>query len=99
LELACAAPKGNSRRREPPLPTFKYRDFGNLVNLSEYGTVGNLTGMLGNRSVFLEGPFARLIYRLLYKMHQQAPHGTSKVALDSLANMITRRTEPRIKLH
>jgi len=32
-------------------------------------------------------------------MHQQAPHGTSKVALDSLANMITRRTEPRIKLH
>jgi len=81
------------------LPTFKYRDFGNLVNLSEYGTVGNLTGMLGNRSVFLEGLFARLMYRSLYKMHQQALHGTSKMALDTMANMITRRTEPRIKLH
>ena len=28
------------------LPTYKYRDFGNLVNLSEYGTVGNLLGQV-----------------------------------------------------
>jgi NADH dehydrogenase len=69
------------------------------VNLSDYGTVGNLTGMLGNRSVYLEGLFARLMYRSLYKMHQQALHGTSKMALDMMADMITRRTEPRIKLH
>ncbi len=88
-----------ARLKNKPLPTFKYRDFGNLVNLSEHGTVGNLTGMLDNRSVFLEGLFARLMYRSLYKMHQRASHGTSKVALDSLANMITRRTESRIKLH
>jgi NADH:ubiquinone reductase (H+-translocating) len=88
-----------ARIRNRPLPHLKYRDFGNLVNLSEYGTVGNLSGMLGKRSVYLEGVFARLMYRSLYKMHQQALHGTSKMALDSLANMITRRTEPRIKLH
>jgi NADH:ubiquinone reductase (H+-translocating) len=88
-----------ARLKNKPLPTFRYRDFGNLVNLSEHGTVGNLTGMLDNRSVFLEGLFARLMYRSLYEMHQQASHGTSKVALDSLANMITRRTESRIKLH
>jgi NADH dehydrogenase len=55
--------------------------------------------MLGKRTVYLEGVFARLMYRSLYKMHQQALHGTSKMALDTLANMITRRTEPRIKLH
>lgn len=88
-----------ARLKNKALPTFKYRDFGNLVNLSEYGTVGNLTGMLGNRSVYLEGLFARLMYRSLYKMHQQALHGTSKMALDMMADMITRRTEPRIKLH
>jgi len=88
-----------ARLREKPLPRFKYRDFGNLVNLSEYGTVGNVMGMLGNRSVYLEGLFARLMYRSLYKMHQQALHGTSKMALDTVASLITRHTEPRIKLH
>jgi NADH dehydrogenase len=84
-----------ARLKNRPLPTFKYRDFGNLVNLSEHGTVGNLTGMLDNRSVSLKACSPGS----LYKMHQQASHGTSKVALDSLANMITRRTESRIKLH
>jgi len=88
-----------ARLREKPLPRFKYRDFGNLVNLSEYGTVGNVMGMLGNRSVYLEGLFARLMYRSLYKMHQQALHGTSKMALDTVASLIARHTEPRIKLH
>lgn len=80
------------------LPKFKYRDFGNLVNLSDYGTVGNLVGG-GKRTVYLEGIFARLMYRSLYKMHQQAVHGTAKVALDTVAHLLTRRTEPRIKLH
>jgi NADH dehydrogenase len=69
------------------------------VNLSEYSTVGNLSGILGKRSVYLEGVFARLMYRSLYKMHQRALHGSSKMVLDTIANMITRRTEPRIKLH
>lgn len=87
-----------ARLANRPLPTFKYRDFGNLVNLSEYGTVGNLVGT-GKRSVYLEGIFARLMYRSLYKMHQRAVHGAKKVILDSIANTLIRRTEPRIKLH
>jgi NADH dehydrogenase len=99
-QMASLAGKAvRARLKDKALPTFKYRDFGNLVNLSEYGTVGYLSGMLGKRSVYLEGVFARLMYRSLYKMHQQALHGTSKMALDTVANMITRRTEPRIKLH
>ena len=88
-----------ARLKNKALPGFKYRDFGNLVNLAEYGTVGNLVGMVGKRSVYLEGVFARLMYRSLYKMHQQALHGTSKTALDTVANLISRRTEPRVKLH
>ena len=88
-----------ARLKSKSLPKFKYRDFGNLVNLSEYGTVGNLIGMLGKRSVYLEGVFARLMYRSLYKMHQHALHGAVKTALDTIANLISRRTEPRVKLH
>lgn len=88
----------HARLAKKALPTFKYRDFGNLVNLSEYSTVGNLVGG-GKHSVYLEGVFARLMYRSLYKMHQQAVYGTTKVALDTIAHLLTRRTEPRIKLH
>jgi NADH dehydrogenase len=32
-------------------------------------------------------------------MHELALHGPSKVAFDSLARLITRRTEPHVKLH
>ena len=33
------------------------------------------------------------------KMHQLALHGFVKVALDTIARVITRRTEPQVKLH
>ena len=32
-------------------------------------------------------------------LHELALHGWVKVALDTLARMITRRTEPHVKLH
>jgi NADH dehydrogenase len=32
-------------------------------------------------------------------MHEVALHGPIKVALDSLARLLTRRTEPQVKLH
>jgi NADH:ubiquinone reductase (H+-translocating) len=35
----------------------------------------------------------------LYKMHELALHGVAKVVLETLARMIVRRTEPRVKLH
>ena len=50
-------------------------------------------------SVLIEGYFALLMYRLLYKMHEYALHGFTKVALDTLARILTRRTEPHVKLH
>jgi len=82
-----------------PLGAFRYRDFGSLVSLGAYSTVGNLMGGLIGGSVFIEGYFARLMYLSLYKLHELALHGPTKVALDTLARMITRRTEPRVKLH
>jgi NADH:ubiquinone reductase (H+-translocating) len=32
-------------------------------------------------------------------MHEYALHGLIKVALDTLVRLITRRTEPQVKLH
>ncbi|MDR7037694.1 MULTISPECIES: NAD(P)/FAD-dependent oxidoreductase [Methylobacterium] len=81
------------------LPPFKYRDFGSLVSLGEYSTVGNLMGFIQGKNMFIAGLFARMMYRSLYKMHEQALHGTWKTALDALARALTRRTEPRVKLH
>jgi NADH dehydrogenase len=82
-----------------PLQPWRYRDFGSLVSLGEYSTVGNLMGALVGGNLFIEGLFARLMYRSLYKMHELALHGLAKVALETLARMITRRTEPHVKLH
>jgi NADH:ubiquinone reductase (H+-translocating) len=82
-----------------PLQPWHYRDFGSLVSLGEYSTVGNLMGGLVGRNLWIEGLFARLMYRSLYKMHEYALHGPTKVTLDTLARLITRRTEPHVKLH
>lgn len=81
------------------LPEYKYRDFGSLVNLGKYTTVGNLMGGLTSGSLFIQGTVAGLMYRSLYKMHLYALHGFTKVLLDTIARMITRRTEPHVKLH
>jgi NADH dehydrogenase len=55
-------------------------------------------GLIGG-NLWIEGLFARLMYRSLSKMHEHALHGSTKVALDTLARLITRRTEPHVKLH
>ena len=78
---------------------WHYQDFGSLVSLGEYSTVGSLMGKLVGRSLFLEGYFARAMYVSLYKMHEYELHGFIKVALDTVARLITRRTEPHVKLH
>ena len=78
---------------------YRYRDFGSLVSLGEFSTVGNMMGGLIGGSLMIEGAFARVMYLSLYKLHELALHGFPKVALETLARMITRRTEPRVKLH
>ena len=82
-----------------PVEDYRYRDFGSLVSLGEFSTVGNMMGGLTKGDLFIEGWFARMMCTSLYKMHELALHGWVKVALDTLARMITRRTEPHVKLH
>ncbi len=88
-----------ARLRGQQLRPYRYRDFGSLVSLGEYTTVGNLMGSLVGGSMMIEGFCARLMYRSLYKMHELALHGYRKVLLDTLARLINRRTEPVVKLH
>ncbi|MGU3538955.1 NAD(P)/FAD-dependent oxidoreductase [Methylobacterium sp. A54F] len=82
-----------------PLKPFRYRDFGSLVSLGEYTTVGNLMGFIQGKNMFIAGLFAQMMYRSLYKMHEMALHGTFKTALDAVARALTRRTVSRVKLH
>ena len=82
-----------------PLRPFRYRDFGSLVSLGEYSTVGNLMGNFVGGNMWVEGLFARWMYVSLYKMHQMALHGFWKMALNTVARFISRRTEPHVKLH
>ena len=82
-----------------PLQRWRYRDFGSLVSLGEYSTIGNLMGGLVGGNLWIEGYFARMMYVSLYNLHQLALHGFWKVALDTLARLISRRTEPHVKLH
>ncbi len=81
------------------LRPYRYRDFGSLVSLGEFSTVGNMLGGPVGGSLMIEGAIARLMYESLYKMHEVALHGVAKTTLETLARLITRRTEPHVKLH
>jgi len=82
-----------------PIQPFRYHDFGSLVSLGEFSTIGSLMGFVVGKGMLIEGYFARLMYRLLYKMHETALHGPLMVALDTVARSMTRRSEPHVKLH
>ncbi len=82
-----------------PLGEFRYHDAGSLVSLGEHSTVGSLMGSLSRGTMFIEGQFARFIYWMLYRMHLHALHGFWKTVFLTLARLISRTTEPQVKLH
>jgi len=82
-----------------PLEPFVYRDFGSLVSLGDYSTVGSLMGFIVGKSMFIEGYFARLMYRSLYKMHEYALHGGWRLFRTTLARGLSHGAEPEVKLH
>lgn len=92
VKSMCARVKNN------PLPEFKYKDYGSLVSLGKYSTVGNLMGNLTG-TVMLEGFLARMVYLSLYKMHQLALFGFYRTMMLSLAHALRSTVDPEIKLH
>ncbi|MBU2925719.1 NAD(P)/FAD-dependent oxidoreductase [Colwellia sp. 4_MG-2023] len=85
--------------KQKPLIEYKYTDYGSLVSLSNYSTVGSLMGSLTKGSMKVEGSLARLVYASLYRMHKVALHGYIKTALMMLVERINRILRPRLKLH
>jgi len=80
------------------LADFKYYDYGSLVSLGRYSTVGNLMGNLTG-SVMVEGFIARMVYLSLYKLHQLALFGFYRTMMLSIAHSLRATVHPEIKLH
>lgn len=85
--------------KDKALKDYKYTDYGSLVSLSNYSTVGSLMGNLMNGSMMIEGRIARIVYVSLYRMHQVALHGYIRTGLISIVERINRILRPRLKLH
>jgi len=87
-----------ARLANKALPAYHYRDYGSLVSLGKYSTVGNLMGNLTG-SVMVEGFVARMVYLSLYKLHQLALFGFYRTMMLSIAQRFRATVEPEIKLH
>ena len=87
------------RLKGQPLPAeYKYRDYGSLVTLGRYSTVGSLMGSItGN--IWISGMIARLVYLSLHKMHQVTVHGSYNTVLLTLSSLLRRSVNPEVKLH
>jgi NADH dehydrogenase len=81
-----------------PLVEYAYHDYGSLVSLGQYTTVGNLMGNLMG-TVSIGGFIARVVYLSLYKMHQVALHGYFRTAMLTLSNLFRRSAYTKIKMH
>ena len=82
-----------------PLSDYKYTDYGSLVSLSNYSTVGSLMGNLMRGSMMIEGRLARVVYISLYRMHKVALHGYLRTGLMTIVERLNRVLRPRLKLH
>jgi NADH dehydrogenase len=82
-----------------PLKPFVYHDYGSLVSLSHFSTVGSLMGNLIGGRMAIEGRLARFVYVSLYRMHLIAIHGWLKGVALILVGHVNHIIRPRLKLH
>ncbi|AMK76710.1 MULTISPECIES: NAD(P)/FAD-dependent oxidoreductase [Methylomonas] len=87
----------NRLKGKPGVP-FVYRDYGSLVSLGKFSTVGSLMGSLMG-TVSVGGFIAYAVYLSLYKMHQVAIHGYFRTAMLTLSNLFRRSTHAKMKMH
>lgn len=97
-QASMLAKSVSARLKGKPLPEFKYKDYGSLVSLGKYSTVGNLMGGITG-TVMVEGFIARMVYLSLYKLHQLALFGFYRTVMLSIANALHSTVHPEIKLH
>ncbi|HEY0720635.1 MAG TPA: NAD(P)/FAD-dependent oxidoreductase [Gammaproteobacteria bacterium] len=77
---------------------YTYRDYGSLVAMGRYSTVGSLMGGLAG-SMMVSGFIARFVYLSLYKMHQAALYGWPRAILISFLHILRKGIDPQVKLH
>ncbi|MEM9750567.1 MAG: NAD(P)/FAD-dependent oxidoreductase [Pseudomonadota bacterium] len=82
-----------------PLKPFKYNDYGSLVSLSKFSTVGTLMGNLVGGRMAVEGRAARLMYVSLYQMHLLAIHGWLRGLFNVMVAHFNKVARPKLKLH
>ena len=80
------------------LPEFIYRDAGTLVGFGNKGTIGSLSGLRA-RPIFVDGWFATVVYKLIYRKHVMTLTGFVRTAFDTASHWLRRRVHPLIKLH
>lgn len=80
------------------IPPFIYKDYGSLVTIGHTWAIGQLMTSRYIR-LNLEGRLARWFYYLLYKRHQATLFGWLQTCLLTLANLLSRPSRPRLKLH
>jgi NADH dehydrogenase len=83
---------------DTPRP-YRYRDFGSLVSLGNYDTLGQLMGFISSEKFRVEGWIAKFVYVSLYRQHLWALHGFWRMALDTLSRWLRRQVDPKVKLH
>jgi NADH dehydrogenase len=81
-----------------PLVAFKYRDYGSLVSLSRFSTIGTLMGGLIGR-LAIDGCLARWVYISLYRIHLINIHGFWTGMATILLSRINQFARPRLKMH
>ncbi|MEZ5501294.1 MAG: NAD(P)/FAD-dependent oxidoreductase [Halioglobus sp.] len=94
--LARALPR-MLQGKAPSVP-FVYKDYGSLISLSTYSTIGKLMGNLTG-SVNVEGRVARLVYLSLYRTHQATLYGWVRTAVFMLKDLLGRSSGPKLKMH
>lgn len=87
-----------NRLKGKPAVKFVYHDYGSLVSLGKFSTVGSLMGSLMG-TVSVGGFIAYLVYLSLYKMHQVAIHGYFRTGMLTLSNLFRRSTHAKMKMH
>jgi NADH:ubiquinone reductase (H+-translocating) len=80
------------------VPSFRFRDLGALLALSDYNAFGTLGRFGFFTGRFIKGQFARVSHALLYRRHQLALHGAARAALLWVAERMNAFVQPKIRI-
>ncbi|WP_338760017.1 NAD(P)/FAD-dependent oxidoreductase [Massilia sp. METH4] len=81
------------------IPVFRYRDQGTLVSLGEYGAVGMLRQVIGDRYLNVQGAMAKAAYRVGYERYVMANLGPVRMFAQMLVRWARSRWLMPVKWH